>query len=346
MLDEFRKNYSLIRILIILLIIAVGSYVLSLAWDLVISKFLDLFVILLSAWLLSFILLPVVAGIQKLFKISKLIATIITYILISLLLIAVSIGYFPLVVSQFLTLTNIIPQYLKTAPPVVVTLITSLTGQIGNSVILIPSVAQFLFSSFITLIISFYLIVDSEKFNKEIINLTPKGWHDVLLFTGKVINDTFISFLRVQLFFSVSTGILTWVILRLFNVDFAASVALLSGVFAFIPLVGPLFALIPPVLVALLSDPVKALIIGGILLIAQQVTFNIIGPKLLGKAFKLHPAIILISFLVGLKFAGNLGAIFAIPVLGISAVMIRRFGHYFFTIRNKTAKGIMEPSKR
>ena len=329
MLDEIRKNYSLVRILIILLIIAVGSYVFSLAWVLVISKFLDLFVILLSAWLLSFTLLPIVARVQHLLKSSRLIATAVTYIHISVLLIVVCIGYLPLVVSQVLNLTSILPQYLKTAPPILTTLNGSLSSQIAISVILIPSVAQFLFSAFITLILSFYFIVDQEKLNREFFNLVPKQWHDVLHFTQKVVNDTFISFLRVQLFFALSTGILTWIILRAFSIDFAASVAFISGAFAFIPLIGPLLALIPPVLVALLSDPVKALIIGGILLITQQIIFNIIGPRLLGKAFKLHPAIILISFLIGLKFAGSLGAVFAIPVLGISAVMIRRFGHYF-----------------
>ncbi len=338
MLDEIRKNYSLVRILIILLIIAVGSYVFSLAWNIVISKFLDLFVILLSAWLLGFTLLPIVARVQQLLKSSKLIATIITYIFLSVILTVVCVAYFPLVISQFLTLTSIMPLYLKTAPPIIAAFIQSLDSQIGNSVGLIPSVAQFLFSAIITLILSFYFIVDQERINREFFNLTPRKWHDVMNFTEKVINDTFISFLRVQLFFALSTGILTWIILRIFNIDFAASVAFISGAFAFIPLIGPFFAIIPPVLVALLSDPVKALIIGGILLVTQQITFNIIGPKLLGKAFKLHPAIILISFLIGLKFGGSLGAVFAIPVLGISAVMIRRFGHYFLTIRKKTAE--------
>ncbi|MDO8657179.1 MAG: AI-2E family transporter, partial [Candidatus Levybacteria bacterium] len=345
-MDEIRRNYSLVRVLIILLIIAVGSYVLSLAWNLVFSKFLDLFVILLLSWLLSFTLFPVVVRIQKLLKSSKLIATIITYILISIILILVSIVYFPLVASQILSLTIILPQYLKTSPPVLITFIDSLSRQIGNSVVLIPSVAQFLFSAFITLVISFYFIVDKEKINREIFHIIPEKWHGVLRFTEQVINDTFISFLKVQLFYAISTGVLTWIILRLFNIDFAASVAALAGAFAFVPLIGPFFALIPPVLVALLSDPVKALIIGGILIALQQVIFNMIGPKLLGKAFKLHPVIILLSFLIGLKFAGGLGAVFAIPVLGISAVMIRKFGHYLLEIRDKAAKGIMEQSKK
>lgn len=345
MLDEIKRNYSLIRILIILLIIAVGGYVLSLVW-VVVSKFLDIFAILISAWLLSFILEPVVDRIERIFRVSKVISTAVTYLLTCVLIAVVVIGYIPMVASQIESLSKTIPHYMQSAPPLVVAINESFSGQISNTVILIPSVAQFLFLAFITLILSFYFIVDREKINKEFFNLVPKSWHNILRFTQKVINDTFISFLRVQLFFALSSGVLTWAILLIFNIQFAASIGFIAGVFAFIPLIGPFLALIPPVLFALLADPAKALLIFVILLIAQQITFNIIGPKLLGKAFQLHPAVILISFLIGMQFAGAIGAVFAIPVLGISAVMIRRFGHYFLEIKEETTKSITHSSKR
>ncbi len=337
MLDEIKKNHSLVRVLIILLIFAVGGYVVSLAW-IVISQFLDLFVILLSAWLLSFILEPIVEKMEGLLKISKLVSTIITYMLISALLVAITIGYIPLATSQISTITNSLHLYLQSAPSFIVDFSNSLSNQLSKSVTVIPSVAQFLFLAFITLILSFYFIVDREKINREFFKLMPKQWHNVLRFTQKVINDTFISFLKIQLFFGISSGIVTWIILIAFHIDFAASIAFVSGAFAFIPLIGSLLALIPPILVAFLIDPVKAFIIGAMLLIMQQIIFNIIGPKLLGKAFKLHPAIILVSFLVGLQFAGAIGATFAIPVLGISAVMIRRFGDYFIRVKDETIK--------
>lgn len=337
--SEIRKNHSLIRLLIILLIVAVASYVSQIAWG-VISKFLNLFVILLLAWLLSFILEPIVEKIQAL-RISKLIATIITYALVFGLLVVITISYIPLITSQIPKVTNFISHNLQSAPPYVAELNNLLSNQqLGKSATLIPSVAEFLFLAFITLILSFYFIVDREKINQEFFSLMPKQWHDFLRFTQKVINDTFISFLKVQLFYGIASGILTWAVLRAFNIDFAAAIAFISGVFAFIPLIGPLLALIPPVLVAFLLDPVKAAVIGVILLITQQVIFNIIGPKLLGKAFKLHPALILISFLVGLQLAGAVGAVFAIPVLGITAVMIRRFGDYFISVKDETIKKI------
>ena len=148
MLEEIKKNHNLIKILIILLIAAVGSYVFSLAWG-VVSKFLDLFVILLSAWLLMFILEPVVEKIQNLLKTSKLISTIIIYTLISILLVIICIVYVPLVTSQVTTIANIIPYYLKSAPSLVIAFNQSLVGQISNSVVIIPTVAQFLFYAFI-----------------------------------------------------------------------------------------------------------------------------------------------------------------------------------------------------
>lgn len=341
MLDEIKKNYSLVKILLILLIIIAGSYVLSIAW-IVISQFLSLFIVLLSAWLLNIILEPMAEKIQEFLKISKLFSTFITYILLSILLIAITISYIPLITSQILTITAILPHYLKSAPPFIVSLNESLSSQIGNSIILIPPVAQFLFSAFIALILSFYFIVDKEKINEEFFNLIPKQWHNAFRFTQKVIDDTFISFLKIQLFFGVSSGIITWIILRAFNIDYAASIAFMSGAFAFIPLIGPLLTIIPPILIALLADPLKALIIGIILFIAQQIIANIIGPKLMGKAFKLHPAVILISFLIGLQFAGALGAVFAIPILGISAVMLKRFGHYFLSAKDEAVKNITQ----
>jgi predicted PurR-regulated permease PerM len=229
--------------------------------------------------------------------------------------------------SQVVSLVNLIPGYLSTvAPSMVSNLNVSLVSQLENTIAFIPSIAQFFFSAFIVLTLSFYFIIDQSRINQEFFNLMPRKWHGTLKFVEKVVNDTFISFFRVQFFYGVSTAFVTWLVMVLFNEGFAVSVAFFAGIFAIVPLIGPLLAVGLPVLVALLGDPIQALIVGIVLFLAQQVIFNVIGPKLLGKAFSLHPAIILISLIIGLKFAGAIGAIFAIPVLGIGAVMIRTFG--------------------
>lgn len=334
MLDELKKDRNLLRILIVLLIAALGIYLLNIVWR-VLGNFSDIIIILISAWLLSFILEPVVDKICSLTHLPRILSTIITYFLISVIIAAGIFLFIPTVNNQIQSLTSITPTILETAPKFIAGWSEQLTKYLNNSISVIASVAQFLFSVFIVLILSFYFIVDKERINKELFDLTPQKWRKNLEFIENVINSTFASFLRVQIIFGIISGISTWIVLKVLGVDFAATAALLAGVFAIIPLVGPFLAIIPPVFVAFLINPTIALVVFVIILIIQQIIFNVIGPKLLGRAFKLHPVIILISFLVGAKIAGGIGAIFAIPVLGIIAVIIRNLSRQFLKNENQ-----------
>jgi predicted PurR-regulated permease PerM len=120
--------------------------------------------------------------------------------------------------------------------------------------------------------------------------------------------------------------------MSIFSVYYAPSAAFLSGILTIIPLIGPILALIPPVFIALATNPQNPTIAGIILvvlLIIQQVMFNYLGPRLMSKAFKLHPIIVLLSIIIGFKVAGAFGAIFIIPILGILVLVFKELGHYF-----------------
>lgn len=327
-LDEIKKQSTLIRILIIFLILAVGIHLFQIGWQ-ILGQFSDILLILVSAWLLSFVLEPVVDFINRLTKLPRIWSTLLTYSLISGIFAAAIFLLIPTVTNQIELLNKILPKFLESAPAYITNLSGALSGYLSNSLLVIASIAQFFFYFFIALIISFYFIVDREKLNNELFDLTPKKWHKNLEFVKTVINSTFASFLRVQIIFGIISGVSTWLILRIIGIDFAATAGLLAGIFAIIPLVGPILAIIPPVFVTILIDPAVTLLVFVILLAIQQVTFNIIGPKLLGRSFKVHPIIILVSFLVGSKIAGGIGAIFAIPVLGIIIIVFRRLGHHF-----------------
>ncbi|RJQ36597.1 AI-2E family transporter [Candidatus Microgenomates bacterium] len=334
MFDHLKKESNLTRILIILLIFAVGTYLLGLAWQ-TLSNFSDVIIILILSWLLSFVLEPIVEKIKNFTHFPKGIATLIAYLFITAIFAVCIFLFIPVVTAQIQTLTKLIPSQLESSPQFVNRFGDTLISYLNNSISIIPSALQFLFSMLLILILSFYFIMEKEKINKELFSAVPEKWHEKLKFFQTVIDNVFASFIRVQLIFGLISGIVAWIILRILNIDFAASAALLSGIFAIIPLVGPIFAIVPPVLVALLTDPTKALAIFIILLAIQQIIFNVIGPKLFSKALKLDPIIILISFLVGSKIAGPMGAIFAIPALGILTVAIKQITRSFLKEEQK-----------
>lgn len=324
MLEQVKKEITSIRILVFLSIVALSIHLFEIAWQIV-GVFSDIIIILVVSWLLSFILEPLVDKINHLAKIPKVWTALIIYIFVLMILTAAVFLFIPAITVQIKSLAEIIPRFLSQSPSFLNRWSDMLISSLNSSITIIPSVAQFFFSIFIVLIISFYFIIDKGKINEEIFCLVPKKWHERLRFFQRIIGQSFASFLRVQLIFGITSGIITWLILRILGIDFAASIAFLAGIFAVIPLIGPFLSLIPPVFIALIADPAKAVIIFIILLIFQQFLFNVLGPRLLGQAFKLHPIVVLLSFLIGLKLGGGVGAILAIPVLGILAVAFRQF---------------------
>jgi predicted PurR-regulated permease PerM len=328
MFEEIKKELTSIRFLSAALTLAVVLYLIGFLWQ-ILNGFSDIIVILLFSWLLSFILESTVHRISKITKFSLVTSALITYLLVLAALTLVVFLFIPVVAGQFEMLSIIVPRYLESSPVFMQKWNENILNSLYGYVAYVPSIANFLFSALIIFIISFYFIVDKKRISNEIYGIIPQKWHDDMIFVRKIINDTFSSFIHVQLIFGIISGFATWIVLRIFGISFAASIGLLAGVLSTIPVVGPVFAIIPPIAVSLIEDPAKAIFVFVILLIMQQLVFNIWGPKFLGKTFKIHPVIVFISFLLGFKFAGLAGAIFAIPVISIITIIIRELSYLY-----------------
>ena len=337
MFAELKKEFTLFKLLVFLLTVAVSIYLLGIFWQ-VLGNFYDVIVIALVAWLLSFILEPLVDLVSKLTRVKKLWSALIVYVFFAILFTIVLFILLPSVASQLQSLSKIIPKSLGAFPNFTKTWDNVVGNSFNNLISFIPSVATIFIDIIIILVLSFYLIIDKEKINSEIYKLAPRAWHANLKFIQETINETFASFLQIQVLFGILAGVSTWIVLRIFSIDYAASIAIIAGLLTIIPLAGPLLGILPPAFVVLLThpeNPILALAIAAILLLIQQITYNAIGPKLMSRAFKLHPIIVVISILIGYKVAGALGAIFVIPVLGIAVIVVKKLGYHFLNPEEK-----------
>ncbi len=331
MLESFKKQYTSFRILIILLIIAVSIYLFQIFWQ-ALSAFSDILVMLILAWLLSFVLEPLVNLISKVTKLSKLISALIVYIFFGVLIAAGIFLFIPIVVLQFQSLSKVIPGFLDQYPGLIQTWNNSITKSVDIFITLIPSLATIIIDTILMLILSFYLIVDKDRINNEVYNLLPKSWHKNFKFIQSVIDTTFSSFFRIQIIFGIIAGISTWIVLTLWGVEFAASTSLLAGILTIIPVLGQFLGSFPPAFIVLVTKPeapLEAVIVFAILVGIQQVAFNVIGPKLMGSAFKLHPIVVFLSIIIGFKIAGAIGAVFVVPLLAIFVIVVKQLGRYF-----------------
>jgi len=94
----------------------------------------------------------------------------------------------------------------------------------------------------------------------------------------------------------------------------------------FIPFFGPFLGFIPPALIALLSLPFGGFIAVAIaLLVLQQIVLNVIAPKVMADAVGMHPILVFLAILLGVKIAGPLGAVFGVPFVAVINAMVVLF---------------------
>ena len=262
-------------------------------------------------------------------KINRPIAVLITYLSAFLLAsLAISVGLDPLITqSQKLiqtliknqdkftfgkdlniSLSDVIASFLATSGGVL-----SATRSIFNNVTAIFSV----------LILSIYMSIDWENVKSRFALLFKEEHREKV---GRVMGEVEIKigvWLRGQLILMISIGVLSYIGLRIVGVQFPLALAIMSGLFEIVPIIGPVFSAIVAALVAVVDSPVRALLIVLVFAMIQQVEGNVLVPKVMEKVSGISPIIILIAILIGTNLFGIMGAIAAIPVLMIGSIILR-----------------------
>ncbi len=334
MFEELKKDLSSVKLLITLATIAVSIYLLRILADFL-RDFSDVILIFVFGWLISFVLEPFVDIFTKYLKFPRVVSTAVVFVLVGVLITLSFMIFIPDIVSQFNTLAKVVPDFMKNSPLPFQKGIDSLVGSFNNYAGLIPSATQFAINIVTMLILSFYLVIDKESLNKRFFAVTPKKYHESLEFVQHAINQSFASFVRIQVMWGVLGGILTWSILTIFGVPFAASSSLMAGILTAVPMIGPIIGLIPPLLVTLIEKPQQLALVFLTIFIIQQIIFNVLGPKIIGKAFNVNPVIVMLALLIGIKIAGFTGAVFAVPVVSIILVIGKEFYNHYYKEKEK-----------
>lgn len=134
---------------------------------------------------------------------------------------------------------------------------------------------------------------------------------------SEIVNETFIGFIVGRIIDSFIIGVLTFVVLMIFDIPFALMIAVIVGITNVIPFFGPFIGAVPSVLILMLEEPMAALYFVIIILVIQQLDGNVIGPKIVGDSLGISSFWVLIAVLVGGGLFGFEGMVFAVPVFAV-----------------------------
>lgn len=206
--------------------------------------------------------------------------------------------------------------------------ISSNIGVMTNSVV---SLGGNIASFFIAVVLSIYLLLDSEYF----VNLWNKIFS--LIFkkskTGtklkevfRIIDDTFYKYIRGQLLEACMVGVLSAIALHIIGIDYALVIGVIAGICNMIPYIGPLVGTVLAVIMALLSgQPITALWAIIAMLVVQQIDNNLLAPKIVGDSVGLHPVFTMLAILIGGNVGGLIGMLVAVPFAASLKILLNKW---------------------
>ncbi len=338
-------------IVLILSAVALGFVVLGFLANLLVA-FGDIILVFFLAWLLAFILTPVVTGVAAISHINRTGAVVVVYVLLFGGLVVLIVGVAGAIAASVTDFIASVPSLRADLPSLVAPWQARVDGLGLTDVDLVSQANAFLdnLSRYATalagplqqvavaslgaianliliLILSLYMVADRDRLLAFLVRLSPPRYKEESRLLERSIAASFGGFLRGQAILGLAYAAVALVANMAFGLDYAAGTAASAGILMAIPFFGPFFAWAPPVLVALVSRPDATLGVLVIMAAGWIGVMNFIQPRLMARALKIHPIVVLGSVLVGGKIAGISGAIFGIPIAAVlSALLLHLLG--------------------
>lgn len=178
-------------------------------------------------------------------------------------------------------------------------------------------------SLLLLLALSLMLLADPQSYRQGFIRLFPAFYRSRIDQVLSLCEESMENWLVGSLLTMGIIAICSFIGLFLLGIPVPLAQALLAGLLAFIPYIGPLLAVIPPMAIALLESPWKSLAVLILYLIIQQLEIQIITPKIMGKSTHVLPGITLLAQLFFANLFGFLGLFLAYPLSVVGRVIFK-----------------------
>lgn len=191
------------------------------------------------------------------------------------------------------------------------------TANVGGSVITVLSLGL------VALIATIYLPVRPYPVIDGFVALFPAGrrWRvrQVLGEVYRAVQRWLLGQLVAMAFIGFFSAVALWIL----GIPFALLLGLFSGLISFVPYLGAVVSAIPPMLLALVSDPILALWVILAYAVIQQGESQVIQPVVMSKAVALHPAVVLFAIVVMGTLFGIAGLLLAVPLVATLQVLVQ-----------------------
>jgi predicted PurR-regulated permease PerM len=196
-------------------------------------------------------------------------------------------------------------------------------ARIGRNIL--AAVSRTIFVFFITLMLAAYLMMTRERIFAFFFSLIRPSSRPAFESLLARIDRGLSGVVRGQLIICLINGVLSAIGFAIVGLKYWPVLALIAAVLSLIPIFGAIFSSVPAVAVGLTQGVGTAAFVLVWIIGIHQVEANVLNPKIMGDAAKIHPVLVVFALLVGEHFFQAVGSLLAVPCMSIALSVFMHF---------------------
>ena len=177
----------------------------------------------------------------------------------------------------------------------------------------------------VVLLTAVYCAIHPRPLVEGGIRLFPPARREHVRHVMSRLADSYMGWLRGLVVGALILGVLTYLGLLAVGLPFAIFFSILTAIAIVVPYFGSIASSVPPILYALTISPTKAVLVALIYVASHQIEGNVIGPLVMARAVKLHPALVAIGVVAVGELFGIIGLLVAVPIITTVKVLFEEF---------------------
>ncbi|MGG1616100.1 AI-2E family transporter [Paenibacillus sp. NRS-1782] len=177
--------------------------------------------------------------------------------------------------------------------------------------------------------ILFYLLKDGRKLPQSVLKMFPPMFRKETDRIMTEMNHQVSSYIRGQIIVSFCIGVLLYIGYLIIGLDYSLTLAVIASFTSVVPYLGPVIAITPALIVALVTSPVMLLKMVIVWTVVQLIEGKFISPQIMGKSLRVHPITIIFVILTAGNLFGVVGIILAVPGYAVLKVIVTHLFSFF-----------------
>ncbi|EFR31276.1 AI-2E family transporter [Eremococcus coleocola] len=199
------------------------------------------------------------------------------------------------------------------------TIISTTFGSLGT---VIGNITQVVLGLLTMPIVLYYMLLEGNKLPKHVLYYLPNRYRETAARIIYESHSQISRYIRGQIIVAIIVAIIFAVGYSIIGLDYGISFAIFAGFCNVIPYLGSFIAVIPVIIIAVLTSPLMLLKVLIVMSIEQFIEGRFVSPQILGSNLQIHPVTILVVLLGAGRLFGIAGVILGVPGYAVVKVFV------------------------